>query len=307
MKNKTLLIIIILLIPVLVISFINNKKTNSFFNEKKEKPKDEIKKIVKLKDKEKIINLDLEDYIVGVVSCEMPALFHKEALKAQAVASRTYALHKMKENNIYDLENSTTHQCYYDIEKRKKIWKTNFEIFNTKIKNAVNATQNQHMEYNNQIIDALYFSSSNGYTEDSINVFSEIEVPYLKSVDSSWETSNKKNTFTIKLTKIEFLKKLKLKDNELKTIKILERNRTNHVNKVLVNNKTFKGTDFRYLLNLRSTDFNIVLNDLVEITTKGYGHGVGMSQHGANGLAKINKTYKEILKHYYKNITIKNV
>lgn len=306
MNNKKLILVVIFLIPIVVISFIY--ETNYFLQEKnKTTPvvKEKTKKIVKLYNKGTIENITLEEYIIGVVACEMPATFHMETLKAQAVASRTYALKKMNENNIYDLENSINNQCYNDEKELKQKWKNNYKKYYNKIKEAVMLTKNQYITYNDEIIIAFYFAMSNGYTEDSQLVFSETK-PYLKSVESQWETNRKDFVETKIFTEEELLQKLKLKNKKINNIKILSRTKTNRVEKLKVNTKIFKGTKFRMLLNLRSTDFDISKNkNNIKIKTKGYGHGVGMSQYGADGLADEGKNYVDILKYYYKDIEIK--
>ena len=306
--NLILVVIIVLMIPIVVISF--KSKTNSFFtNEKKESKNESVKKekIVKLKDGNKVIKLKLEDYIIGVVACEIPASFEPEALKAQAVASRTYALKKMNENNTYDLENSTNNQCYNSKEDMQKKWTTNYNKYYNKIKESVEDTKGEYITYNGKIINAFYFAMSNGYTEKSSMVFKE-DLPYLQTVESNWEKENKNYEETVSFTIEDFLSKLGFKDNQITEIKIISTTESNRVKEIKINNRIFKATDFRKLLNLRSTDFSIVKNkENISITTRGYGHGVGMSQYGANGLAKENKNYKEILKYYYKDIEIKNV
>lgn len=306
-KNIILVVIIILLIPIVVLSF--KFKTKSFLAQSKHIAKKEVKtkKIVKLKTENKIINLSLEEYIIGVVACEMPASFHIEALKAQAVASRTYALKKMENNNIYDLENSTNNQCYFSKEDMKQRWKSNFNKYYTKIQNATLNTKGEYLTYNGNIISAFYFAMSNGKTENSQYVFHE-NLPYINSVDSSWETTHKNFITEIILSEKNFLQKLNLKDKKVTKIEILNKTTSNRINELKINDTLFKGTDFRKYLNLKSTDFKIVKKDNnIKIKTKGYGHGVGMSQYGANGMANENKNYKEILFYYYKNVNLKKV
>ena len=248
-------------------------------------------------------DLSLEDYIVGVVSCEMPASFDIEALKAMSVAARTYALYKSERNKT--LKTTTDDQCYIDESAMKEKWKNNFDKYYNKINNAVNDTKGEYMTYNDKTIIAFYFSISNGKTEDVENVFSQ-KLDYLVSVDSSWDKKSNYNEKKIKIKVIDFLKKLNIKDNKIYDIKI-DRSSTNRVNNIKINNSNYKGTKFRSLLGLRSTDFNITYdNDFVYIHTVGYGHGVGMSQYGANYMAYDGYSYDEILKHYYTGIKITN-
>lgn len=248
-------------------------------------------------------DLSLEDYIVGVVSCEMPASFDIEALKAMSVAARTYTLYKSERNKT--LKTTTDDQCYIDESAMKEKWKNNFDKYYNKINNAVNDTKGEYMTYNDKTIIAFYFSISNGKTENVENVFSQ-KLDYLVSVDSSWDKRNNSNEKDIKMKVSDFLKKLNINDNKINNIKI-DRSNTNRINNIKINNKNYKGTKFRSLLNLKSTDIEIKYdNDYVYIHTVGYGHGVGMSQYGANYMAQDGYKYDDILKHYYKGVKIVN-
>lgn len=310
MKNKILVLLIIFLIPILVVSFIF--KTNYFFDIKennKNKIKINSKKktiIVNLKSNGQEYNLNLEEYIIGVVSCEMPASFNIEALKAQAVASRTFVL-KREKNNTYSIENSINHQCYNNKTQLKAKWGNNYEKYYSKIKESVYNTRGEYLSYNGKIINVFYFAMSNGYTEDCEYVFREHK-DYLKSVESKWEVN--RNDFIDKkeFTEQQVLNKLKINEKRITTLKILSRTKTNRVNKIKINNKIIKGTVFRKKLNLKSTDFDIIKSEkTIKIVTRGYGHGVGMSQYGANGMAIEGNNYKQILKYYYQKVKIKNV
>ena len=257
-----------------------------------------------------IVKIPLEEYIVGVLAGEMPISFDLEALKAQAVASRSYALKRIEYNkdSEYDVVDSIMNQVYLDDEYLKEAWGINYVKNINKLRTAVNETLDEYLEYNGNIADALFFSTSNGYTEDSQNVF-DFECDYLKSVESPWDSevsSAYKNEKTINLT--EFYKKLNIPYNKNLNIEILERSNTNRILLLKINNIEFKGTDVYNKLSLRSTDFEIeLLGNNVRITTKGYGHGVGMSQYGALGMAKQGYTYEEILKHYYTNTKIQKL
>lgn len=244
------------------------------------------------------INTDeeLEKYLVGVVACEMPALYETEALKAQAITSRTYALYQRDEKNV-SLTNQD--QCIKTEEELKETWKDNYDEYYNRIQNAVNDTKGTVMKKDDKLFKSFYFSTSNGFTEDSITVFKEGNI---SSVSSPWDKENKKYEVVV------YFEKEKLSEvlGEFKNIEITKRNTTNHVEEVKVDDKIYSGIEFRKLLNLRSTDFEINrVNDTYEIKTRGYGHGVGMSQFGANMLAKDSKTYEEILKYYYGDIELK--
>ena len=185
----------------------------------------------------------------------------------------------------------------------KKNWGNNYERNYNKIKNAVSDTENMYMTYKDKVIISFYFSISNGYTENCENVFSQ-KLDYLKSVDSSWDKEYSYKKKTVKFSEKDLLNKLGIKSDSIKSIKI-DRSKTSRINKIVINNKSYKGTVFRKLLGLRSTDFDIKRkNGLVYISTLGYGHGVGMSQYGANAMAKKGYKYDEILKYYYTGIKI---
>ncbi len=300
---KYILCFLILIIPICTLTVPSNNNYYEEINYVENKEE----KVVKLLDSNEIINISLEDYITGVVSCEMPASYEYEALKAQAVASRTYALEKMKYNNTYDLENSTNNQCYHSNDKLKSKWGNNYEKYYNKIKKAVNETKGYYITYKGEIIKAFYFSTSNGYTEDVQDVFGS-KLDYLSSVESSWDKNNKNFEKTISFNELDFLNKLNIKESKVNKIEIISRTKSNRVNEIIINNSKFKGTTFRKLLGIRSTDFDIEKKDnIVYITTRGYGHGVGLSQYGANEMAKLGYTYEEILKYYYKDIEINNV
>lgn len=299
MQNKILLVIAV------VLSVINynmecSVKTTFFYSSpQKINVKDSISN--------KISTMDLENYVIGVVAAEMPASFPIEALKAQAIASRTYAMYKIENSTKnFDVVTDVSNQKYITIIEMKDKWKNDFDKYYEKIKDAVEGTKGQILKYNGEIIESFYFSMSNGFTEDSSYVFGE-EKDYLKSVESKYESSLKNFSYEKEFTKDEFCKLLSISCNEIVISNIIRSN-SNRVNSISINNETFKGTDIRKKLNLRSTDFIINVNGSnVIITTFGYGHGVGMSQYGAMGLANDGYSYEEILKYYYKNVEIDNI
>lgn len=247
-----------------------------------------------------ILNLTINEYLIGAVAGEMPASFNIEALKAQAVVSRTYLLKRIKNNNI--IIDSTMQQVYKDNNELKNMWKNDFDKYYSKIKKAVLDTDKIAIYYNGDYIDALYHSTSNGYTLNSENVWSNA-IPYLKGVESKWDlnassylkNTNKDIAYVLSLFGIDDINK----------IQIVSRDDTNHVKEIKVGDKIYKGTTFRSLLKLRSTDFDIMVNDnSVVFITRGFGHGVGMSQYGANGMANEGYNYIDILNHYYINVSI---
>lgn len=245
--------------------------------------------------------MKLEDYLVGVVASEMPASFNIEAIKAQAVASRTYAM-KLIESNRVITDNIST-QNYMSNDSLKEYWQGNYNAYYNKIKTAVESTKGMYMTYNGSIIDAVYHSTSNGYTENSKNVWGN-EIPYLISVSSPWDTSSTNFIRITDFTYDEISKKLGYEVNKDTFFNpVVDEN--NRVVIMWVNDKSYSGVEFRNLIGLRSTDFEIEKNnDYISIKTRGYGHGVGLSQYGSNGMANSGYTYDKILKHYYTGIDI---
>lgn len=253
----------------------------------------------------KIQDIDLEEYVIGVVACEMPASFNYEALKSMAVAARTYALYKVENNKNHVMKTTPVEQCYIDVDKMKSKWGSSFDKMYNKVSTAVLDTKNEYMTYNDDIIIAFYFSISNGYTENCENVFSQ-KLDYLKSVSSEWDKDYNYKQKDVKFSISDFLSKLSLNGNKITNISI-DRTDTNRITSININGKKFKGSKFKSLLSLRSTDIDIEYdNKYVYIKTKGYGHGVGMSQYGAHSMAKLGYKYDEILKYYYNGIEIVN-
>lgn len=299
MKNKYLLILILILSIIAISSFWIEKTT--FFDNS-----EDMNIVIKNKDTDEEKEINLEEYVIGVIAGEMPASFDEEALKAQAIAARSYAINKINTSTTsYDVLTDITNQVYITIEQMQEKWGNDFNYYYEKIKNAVDATKGLVMTYDGEVISAYYFSMSNGYTEDVAAVFGG-EKDYLVSVESSWDKNVKNFTVLTTISKKEFCTKLNIECNNI-VINKIKRSDTNHVETILINNKEFKGTEIRSLLGLRSTDFTIEIDNDIKITTNGYGHGVGMSQYGANEMAKLGYTYDEILKYYYKNIEIEKI
>lgn len=306
MKKILLFTLLIILIPLFIVGLsnseeiINKIKYGSYNN-----------KVIRVKQNEtkEIINVPLEEYVIGVVAGEMPASFNVEALKAQAVASRTYALkHAESSKNDYDVTDGTQNQVYISYNDMKEKWKENYDDNLSKIKNAVLETKGEVVLYNNNLIDAMFFSTSNGYTENSGDFFSSSK-PYLVSVDSAWDkTESPVFNSTNEVSKSEFLFNLGLDASDNITISDVKKTNTGRVISLTVNGKNFDSDKIRSVFGLKSTSFDInVSNDKVIFNVSGYGHGVGMSQYGANGMAKEGYNYKDILKHYYKNCDIKKI
>lgn len=295
--NKKLLITTILLTIIYIISI--NKDTN--FIMPQNKVIDNEIYYVDIDYKNKHVKLSLEDYVIGVVAAEMPASFEIEALKAQGIAARTYLINNVSMNKT--IKTDTNFQVYIDKNEMKNKWKDKYDYYYNKIKEAVLSTKGKILTYNNQPIKAFYYSMSNGYTESSINVFNEY-YDYLTIKESKWEQDNIQ---TKTINRSDFCNLLSINCNNI-NISNIKLDESNRVETITINDKKFSGIEVRQKLNLRSTDFTIDINeDNINITTKGYGHGVGMSQYGANSMAKEGYKYDEIVKYYYQNIEISNM
>jgi stage II sporulation protein D len=258
---------------------------------------------------EKVEKLELEEYIIGVVASEMPADFEKEALKAQALTARTYIVRKMvsgeKMPQDADVGDTQFYQVYKNREELKKLWGADYDWKIKRIEEAVKETSGQILTYNQAPIDATFFSTSNGFTENSESVWSG-SLPYLKSVESPWDKESPKFSGQEVISISEFQSKLGVKLSDHTTIgEVTERTVGKRVGKVKIGGKEFTGQEIREKLGLMSTDFTWERKgDKIVITTKGYGHGVGMSQYGANGMAEEGKNYQEIVQHYYQGVEI---
>lgn len=263
---------------------------------------------VKQVSKNEIVELNLEDYLVGVLAGEMPVNFEEEALKAQAVVARTYALRRVKEDNNYDVVDTTKNQVYLDDEYLKKTWGKNYERNMQKIRKAVNETSHECIFYDDKLIDALFFSTSVGMTENSEEIFKN-NIPYLRSVSSTWDESASpvyKENYSFKLDK--FYQLLNIPYNKDLKIEKVAVTSTGRVKAIKINGVKFTGTKVQQLLGLRSNYFTIdKVGNNINIETRGYGHGVGMSQYGANGMAKEGYSYKEIIDHYYQDVELKKI
>ena len=312
MKKILVVLISIIIVPFCITNFFyvykETKIESNLVMKKEEKKKETTIRV--LRSNEEIETINLEEYLIGVVASEVPVTFEKEALKAQAVAARTYALKQMenRKNENYDVTDTTSSQVYKSNEELKNIWKENYEKNYNIIKNSVEETKGEYLTYDNEIIYAFFFSTSNGKTEDNVDVFGR-DLPYLKVVDSSFDEEETTNfTVTKEIGLEEFYNLLELDYDANLSIKDKLLTNSGRVKSIMINNKTFSGRDFQKKLSLRSNDFTIERdNNIISITTKGFGHGVGMSQYGANALAKRNKNYKEILKYYYQGTNLQKL
>lgn len=256
--------------------------------------------------KEKI---PLETYITGVVAAEMPVSFKKEALKAQAIAARTYAL-KTTNYGKTAIAPTVARQVFYDEEQRKANWASNFLGNEKKIVEAINETKGQVLLYNNELITAMFHSTSNGKTESAYG-YSGNNVPYLQSVASISDQASPKFTAEQEWTLAQWNKlwPVQWQASDFNHIQLFY-NDSGRVDRLQLGNNVWTGREVRTLLGIPSTDFTINYNNTtrkVHVKTQGYGHGVGMSQYGAEAMANEGKTAAEILHYYYQDIEIKKI
>lgn len=251
-----------------------------------------------------IERLKLEEYIFGVVSGEMPAIFKEESLKAQAVIARTYALKRL--NNNLPIKNFNSTQIYRDKNYLKEIWGKHYNEYRTKILKAIRDTKNEVIKFDGDYIDAYYHLASNGQTEDSKNVL-KLAYPYLVSVPSDFDNNNDRvsrriipNDYLSKLLNMKITKKTKV-DIIMKTI-------GHRVKYIKFDDKVFDGLILSNRLGLDSNDFTVSIeNGYTTFTTYGHGHGLGLSKYGAEAMAKAGYNYRQIISHYYPNTYIEKV
>ncbi len=317
MKNIYVIISLILIFFMLLLPLLSLKGEESTGKEENAVItfgglEDESAKVsVMMSDTQKIEKMDINDYIFGVVAAEMPALYEKEALKAQAVAAYTYTLNRAQQNSDkpYDITDSpATDQCYISKEKAQEKWGENAAEYEEKIKGAISEVEGEYIAYNKKPILALYHAISGGKTESCKAVFGQ-DLPYLTVCDSIGDLTAKGYLQTVEFTAAELKEKLankvSLSSNEGEWIGEIKHRDNGYTESIKICGKSLTGTELRAALSLRSANFDAEYkNGKFVFTTRGYGHGVGMSQAGAQHLAKQGGTYKEILLWYYKDCEI---
>lgn len=286
-------------------------------------PGDETGLLVYLHEEGRVVSMSMDAYLYGVIGGEMPASFPLEALKAQAVAARTYTARRMAacggkpcgRGGADVCTDSTCCQSYKSPEALAKRWGPDAKRNEDKLRQAVAETHGMIAVYDGKPIEALYHSTAGGRTEDAQNVFSAA-LPYLVGVDSPGEQDTAHYTEEQNVSRADFVKavnkkwpKAKLKDRKLESqVKILSRFESGQVEALRLGNVEVTGKEMRKLLDLKSANFAFTFMDkTVCITTHGYGHGVGMSQYGARAMALEGADYVEILKHYYTGIEIESL
>lgn len=262
--------------------------------------------------------LPMDEYLLGVVSSEMPATFEQEALKAQAVVARTYTIYSIKNNrgkhegaDICDDSNCC--QAWITKENRLARWEEDVREENwKKIEIAVYSTRGKVITYEGEVIDAFFHSNSGGVTETPVGVWGGTNYPYLQSVETAGEDAYSQYSSEISLSKQEFKDKIMEKHKDLKLdfenedcIKIIDYTESNRVKTLKVGNLSLSGVEIRTTLGLKSTNFTVNIDENnVNFKVTGYGHGVGMSQTGADSMAKSGSGYEEIIKHFYSGVEV---
>ena len=306
MKNYSFLlsVIVVLIAPAIMFSMIPVQTENVTQTSQTTMAAIQVKPehhTVRVKTESGIEIMELDEYVACVLMGEMPADFEKEALKAQAVAIRTYTLKKLgggKHPDADVCEEPSCCQAFVDLRES-----TQSEAVD-RITGAVNETKGEVVTYNGQLIDATYFSCSGGLTEDAVAVWGA-DVPYLQSRKSPGEEDAAHYVTSVKMTAAEFLDKMNLTDAGSIDIGAITYTDGRGVDTIEICGKTFDGTQVRGLLGLSSTAFRIqAVDNSVVITTKGNGHRVGLSQYGAEAMAVSGSTYRQILEYYYSGTTV---
>lgn len=253
------------------------------------------------------------EYVCGSVAAEMPLAYNEEAIKAQAVACYTNALRQKAEGGVEKgdiTDNTAVHQGYIDKEQRKEKWGKDFEKYEKKLEAAVKAVEGEALQYKNELCVAAFCAISNGKTEDAKSLWRS-SVPYLVSVDSEGDKLSPSYASTVSFSKEEFVRiagNLGTKPDNSKlseALKITKKSATGTVLEIALYGKKFTGEEIRKAFSLRSPTYTVTATEnAITFNVLGYGHGIGMSQYGANYYAEKGFDYKEILEHYYRGAKV---
>ncbi len=310
-------IFIIIFVPYIIVSL---SRTNSNNSEQKDAADEPIKTITSyVSSSGEVQEIDFSEYLKGVVAAEMPASFHEEALKAQAVAARSYILTRMQgymrdgapkeHDGAMTCDNPAHCKAWSSKETLKKQWGENFDMYWDKISSCVEQTCGVVMTYDGNLVNAVFHSTSSGHTENAKDVWGS-DVAYLVSVKSEGDELSPKYSDSLTISIDEY------KNNILKNypdanwdnkelLESINRSDAGGITTIETGGCVIAGSQFRSLFSLRSTNIEFSYDDkTITMTTKGNGHGVGMSQYGANYLATTGKGYKDILKSYYTGVDV---
>lgn len=264
--------------------------------------------------------IPLDEYLYGVVAAEMPASFEKEALKAQAIVARTYTIYKITSGQKHEgasiCDDSTCCQAWISKEDRFAKWKEEERQSNwDKIVSAVQETKGKMITYEGKAINAFFHSNSGGRTETPAGVWGGEGYPYLQVVETAGEDAYSQYASEVTISKQELVEKLKAEHPEVEIdfskqdwYQILEYTQGDRIKTIRIGNVELSGVEVRTLIGLRSANFTITMEEEnVTFEVKGYGHGVGMSQTGADSLAKQGQNWEQIIHHFYQGVEIINM
>jgi len=272
-----------------------------------------------------VLMIPLEEYVAGVVAAEMPASFSTAALEAQAIAARTYAAHRASkfggagcsQHSLADICDDPAHcQAFLPLEALQLKWGlVSFNEYHTRIRRAVESTVGQIITHRGQVIDPIFHSTCGGQTEDANKVWSNY-FSYLIRVECNFCSHSNRLTETKTFSHADFVAALKKQDSTILVtaqqlagksppVEVKTRSESGRVLEMMLGSKTLKGTELRSALGLNSTNFALEISSSeVRVTTTGYGHGVGLCQYGADGMAKAGYDSRKILQYYYQGVQI---
>lgn len=321
----SLVLMTVIVIPTIIVGSITSPEAVKTSKEAKMHKGEDIPIKVYMHELDKIMEMSLEDYVKGVVAAEMPAEFDPEALKAQAVAARTYAVKNMvffggagltDKPGVDVSTDFRTSQAWLSEGQAKQRWGPfKGDSYWKKISQAVDDTRGLIATYNGEAINAVFHSTSGDKTASALEVWG-FDYPYLKSVACSWDQKSPRYQDSREITFAELEQRLGTEAGVLAAAQsgsgavaqVIDRTGSGRVDKIRIGSKTFSGVSVREKLELRSTNFHIeTKGDKMIFKTQGYGHGVGLCQYGANGMAKEGRDYRQILTYYYTGIALKNI
>jgi stage II sporulation protein D len=305
MKKWTVIIFILGMLFPAIFTAIAPKQYGETESDHKDSAKSSMKICVLQNDKP--IIMDMEEYLVGVILKEIPRGFYMEAIKAQAVVSRTYALKMLQQSSKHTASICTEPDCCQGyISPHEYILKGGNSAFLSQVRQAVTETKDLIITYNGELIEATFFSCSGGRTEDAVAVWGT-DIPYLQSTHSPGEDAAAHFTDAVTFSAEDFCQKLGINNSPI-VIEDIKYTEGGGVDTIRIGGKIFSGVKIRKLLQLRSTNFTIEQRgDSIIVSTKGFGHRVGMSQYGADAMAAAGADFKQIIFHYYTGVQVQEL
>lgn len=272
---------------------------------------------VLLKEPNTVETVSLEAYVLGVSLAEIPMSFEYEAIKAQMLVARTYILHRLWKNSssensddinlTYDVTDQSIDQVYLPLSEVERYRRDKSKQEDMKkFERALASTENMFIAYEDEPIEAVFFSTSNGYTENSEDYWGDM-IPYLRSVSSEWDKDYSPSYVQEQTVTYQKFNEQFGSSTKKPKLEVEERTKTNRIAAITINGQLYSGREVRERLGLASNHFTWKQNDKKEeitFTTYGYGHGVGLSQWGANGMAAEGFSAQEIIEHYYSGVEI---